>query len=200
MNHLSEILTLLPTGICTCENIQRRHEVTRLIREKTKSLGIKCLVIWILVLPDQMQRGPSVILHQIIHRDVCITFESGPGDMFHCILYELLDIFCIIFLIVQGRGLCHSCTVKRPRLLWSEERDRDISMMYYHSQHYQTIWTASLWSEDEAYLWSDDGQSTLWIMMYDCGEAGEQTSHTFGSFTCERSLCCRSTLSPLCSV
>lgn len=77
---------------------------------------------------------------------------------------------------------------KVVRLLKSGEED--ISLMYYHTEYYQSIWTCleSLWSEDQAYLTSDDGGSALWKMMPDYSEAGEQTSHTFGSFTCERSL------------
>lgn len=125
---------------------------------------------------------------------------SRPRWHVRLYLYGLLGILCHHIFIVQGHGNPASahCTAERPRLLWSGERETLVWCVITANIIRPFGRSTSLWCEDEAYLWSDDGQSALWIMMYDCWEAGEQTSHTSGSFTCERSGCCKSTLSLLC--
>lgn len=104
------------------------------------------------------------------------------------------------FCLWERRELC-LCTVlcgkSKITLKWRETHQCDVLSDWTLSD----CWTsAEHIPSEQAYLTSDDGQSALWIKMYDYREAGEQTSHTFGSFTRERSIRCEWTLSSLCSI
>lgn len=171
--------------------------------------------IWILGLFDKTQRGASVIslwrgIKTVQVCNVNVQWHSSwrlcnplviPSTCrtVHCT--DSLNIFCVVFFTFWSCSEMALHTARRKEQDYSKvERETSVWCIITMSiiRPFGPAQSTSLWSEDQTYLTSDDGQSALWIMMYDYRGAGEQTPRTFGSFTCERSICCKSTLSSLC--